>query len=695
MVSLRDFDLPEFPWSLAVDSARGISYTPERHASADREVYYELLQKILGKLSPVFDKNQIAAVLKDFAEKYLSRLRDVYSTKRYIVSPMISGPSGFPVARMKKLNERLEKKERALDEFVEKYMRRVDRMVSQKNIELAGGEEEVTKAKLEEMKELLEGMKEVNKMIRKGALRSAIEEKMRELGFDESKIKGVLEPDYMGRVGFQDFDLRSVRDKIKRLERKLETLAEKKTHEPVEIEEKTEDYKIVRNYNLDRVMIFFSEIPPVELREKLKRNGWHWSPKNKAWMRKLTESAVYDAKRILNDFFGEKQKQPTFDVIGALTRSFPEWRELVADSYFAAKPQQRSLMEKWAKEGYELFDWSTGVGRERSVAETEAKRKGFDPFDIHEINIANYTLWFGKKGSAEEEPWRMTSREYFERCKERIINRLRSQGKNVIADRLDKMTYEVAKSLSPFRRESNSVARCLDSHERLVERALGEGKPVPEEVLREYPSLVEMYPKKKEEKKIELGTWGKILIPKMGGKVEKIRDQILMGTKIGVYVSDVDTVKKFADEIINLYENYYTTKKPGWLKEFVSSKADLEPIFYEAKRYIDMITGSKKEQPTELVPEVVKKKQKVLEEVPPEERQKMEIEKRHRELKKKEEKERRKFLEDVSKGKKKPVESLDSWIGQTTLDKFVGVILLLGAGVIAFRFVEDTVSRYR
>ena len=583
MVSLRDFDLPEFPWSLAVDSARGISYTPERHASADREVYYELLQKILGKLSPVFDKNQIAAVLKDFAEKYLSRLRDVYSTKRYIVSPMISGPSGFPVARMKKLNERLEKKERALDEFVEKYMRRVDRMVSQKNIELAGGEEEVTKAKLEEMKELLEGMKEVNKMIRKGALRSAIEEKMRELGFDESKIKGVLEPDYMGRVGFKDFDLRSVRDRIKRLERKLETLAEKKTHEPVEIEEKTEDYKIVRNYNLDRVMIFFSEIPPVELREKLKRNGWHWSPKNKAWMRKLTESAVYDAKRILNDFFGEKQeedfiekykqlpepnfenlkegailvdkskakyrvvsidkqgapnlweviiedmdtknrfqytlggieryfkileqpeKQPeSFDVIGALTRSFPEWRELVVDSYFAAKPQQRSLMEKWAKEGYELFDWSTGVGRERSVAETEAKRKGFDPLDIHEINIANYTLWFGKK---ERE--------------------------------------------------------------------------------------------------------------------------------------------------------------------------------------------SEKEQPAELVPEVVKKKQKVLEEVPPEERQKMEIEKRHRELKKKEEKERREFLEDVSKGKKKPVESLDSWIGQTTLDKFVGVILLLGAGVIAFRFVEDTVSRYR
>ena len=87
----------------------------------------------------------------------------------------------------------------------------------------------------------------------------------------------------------------------------------------------------------------------------------------------------------------------TFDVINALTRSFPEWKELVADSYFAAKPQQRSLMEKWAKEGYEIFDWSTGVGRERSMAESEAKRKGIDPSDIHEINIANYTLWFGKK----------------------------------------------------------------------------------------------------------------------------------------------------------------------------------------------------------------------------------------------------------------------------------------------------------
>jgi len=87
----------------------------------------------------------------------------------------------------------------------------------------------------------------------------------------------------------------------------------------------------------------------------------------------------------------------SFDVIGALTRTFPEWAELVGNSYFAASSQQESLISKWAKGGYEIFDWSTGVGRERSMAEIEAKLKGFDPYDIHEINISNYTLWFGKK----------------------------------------------------------------------------------------------------------------------------------------------------------------------------------------------------------------------------------------------------------------------------------------------------------
>lgn len=86
----------------------------------------------------------------------------------------------------------------------------------------------------------------------------------------------------------------------------------------------------------------------------------------------------------------------TFDVFGSLTKTQPRLRELVGDTFFGVNRQQKRLMLKWAKKGYELFVWGTGVMRRRRIAQDYAREHGFNPYDIHAINVANYTLWFGK-----------------------------------------------------------------------------------------------------------------------------------------------------------------------------------------------------------------------------------------------------------------------------------------------------------
>jgi len=96
------------------------------------------------------------------------------------------------------------------------------------------------------------------------------------------------------------------------------------------------------------------------------------------------------------------------------------------------------------------------------------------------------------------------------------------------------------------------------------------------------------------------------------------------------------------------------------------------------------------EIPPELTPaEVIKaKKQKALAEIPIEERQRIEAERKHRELKRRESEEREKRHKAIVEGKKKPAEYLDSYIGQTNLNKFVKLVIFVGAGVFTLNFLD-------
>lgn len=98
-----------------------------------------------------------------------------------------------------------------------------------------------------------------------------------------------------------DYELASLRGKIKRVRARLEELDKLRTEQEHPSENtKFDGGEIIRNASENRLQILFDDIPDPDTRQALKSHGFRWSPKNRAWQRQLTRNAEYDARHILN-----------------------------------------------------------------------------------------------------------------------------------------------------------------------------------------------------------------------------------------------------------------------------------------------------------------------------------------------------------------------------------------------------------
>ncbi len=83
-------------------------------------------------------------------------------------------------------------------------------------------------------------------------------------------------------------NIKSVKDRIKHLEN---------LQKVQEIEEVVNGITLKVDKAENRVKLLFPSIPSEEVRTKLKSNGFHWSPYNKAWQRMISDWAISLAKQ--------------------------------------------------------------------------------------------------------------------------------------------------------------------------------------------------------------------------------------------------------------------------------------------------------------------------------------------------------------------------------------------------------------
>jgi hypothetical protein len=90
---------------------------------------------------------------------------------------------------------------------------------------------------------------------------------------------------------------------IRRIEQRIEVLRRNATRE-TKVEE-IGAVKLVENAEANRVQLIFPGKPSAEVRTKLKKSGFRWSPSEGAWQRQLNNSAVYWAKDLIKQITTE------------------------------------------------------------------------------------------------------------------------------------------------------------------------------------------------------------------------------------------------------------------------------------------------------------------------------------------------------------------------------------------------------
>lgn len=141
---------------------------------------------------------------------------------------------------------------------------------------------EELKEKLIKLEDQQEKTKKINAIVRKK--NTTQEDKIKmivDLGMKETTAINCLKPDDYGRFGIPAYVLTNNNANIRRIKERIEELSKQRTE--ITTEQEIGDITIRDSVEDNRIMITFPGIPDESIRDKLKRDGFRWSPANGAW----------------------------------------------------------------------------------------------------------------------------------------------------------------------------------------------------------------------------------------------------------------------------------------------------------------------------------------------------------------------------------------------------------------------------
>ena len=272
---------------MAVNACRLISMDPERMGNHICIACSEELDEFLSKIP-----EELRA---EYEAKYLQKWREWLAALIRCYSVLVVGPARFNSRRHEKMNDYERAARQRLKDWSDKVVKRINRQER-----LTGWQEvERLQNKLDTLTELHEKMKAANKIVRSKKMVEAEQiDELVALGFNEQQAIEILKPtERWQSVGFPTYQLQNNLAKIKDTQAAIER--HKAMAEAEDKEIKFNGGRVVVCNSEERMRFYFDSIPPVEVRNMMKRHAFKWSPKNGAWQRQLTANCKFDTKRIL------------------------------------------------------------------------------------------------------------------------------------------------------------------------------------------------------------------------------------------------------------------------------------------------------------------------------------------------------------------------------------------------------------
>ena len=272
---------------MAVNACRMISMDPERMG---HHICIECSEELNEFLAQIPTELQA-----EYEAKYLNKWREWLAALSRCYSVLVTGPARFNSRRHERMNDYERAAKQRLKDWSEKVVKRINRQER-----LTGWQEvERLQSKLDTLTELHDKMKAANKIVRSKKMSEEEQiDGLVALGLNEKQAVEILKPtERWQSVGFPTYQLQNNLAKIKDTQAAIER--HKAMAEADDKEIAFNGGRVVVCNSDERMRFYFDEIPPVEVRNLMKRNAFKWSPKNGAWQRQLTANCKYDTKRIL------------------------------------------------------------------------------------------------------------------------------------------------------------------------------------------------------------------------------------------------------------------------------------------------------------------------------------------------------------------------------------------------------------
>ena len=274
----------------AIRAHNWTSFSPEKRGETMVNEYSAQLAKDLEELRA---QNIDSETLTAYEQRYKSLFSAWLNAKSNCISSMITGPARFPTHKAEKANRSEQKHYDIFQQWREKAKKAIVRKAQP---------EKTYNSEIERYKAELEGMKRNHELMKIGnnAIRKANKDKVDITAYliETFGIKPHM-IDWTMKFGF---GLQNNNANMKRVEQRIKELEAKEQNRQDEPEKEFlfNGGKVTMNYEADRIQIKHDTKPNQEVISLMKKNGFKWSPFNKAWQRQITANAIYVTKHLIN-----------------------------------------------------------------------------------------------------------------------------------------------------------------------------------------------------------------------------------------------------------------------------------------------------------------------------------------------------------------------------------------------------------
>lgn len=294
----------DIPFDLARRAHSGTSFSPEDRARSEIAGYAANLARELAELSKLATTPEkqatLAAEFLRYRQAFCGRYLEMLQAKSRCMSTMITGGSGFPVRRQRKLSDIADKRTKELIEFRTRALAAIRKALTPELAPIMAGDVDAVPrldAKVQRAEADLALMKAANAAIRKHAKAGAEAQiaALVELGIAAAVAARLLERDELGRIGFADYQIRNLAANLRRMKGRTEVIqqaqltpATGRQGSRARLEDATAD---------NRVRLFFPGKPDDATRSRLKSAGFRWAPSLGCWSAYRNTSSLAVAER--------------------------------------------------------------------------------------------------------------------------------------------------------------------------------------------------------------------------------------------------------------------------------------------------------------------------------------------------------------------------------------------------------------